>query len=640
MLRKIFAIRVQLAKKRRLESECKSIKEGRFKSKNSSKLFRISAMQMASGVSKDPAVWSASIADDFDSRWSQGSNLDLELFEMLGGRGALNLQIDPEEIATAYKQCSKKNKLDTLGLCTKALAGPICLHAHVGTLISQLVSSPSALRDLTLVGVAKGKKRGVIGATDTRGIFPQLALLQLAHRVFMNRWKPAMDNWSQEHNLRGLVLGAGPGGQTRDMIFTISQVLEKGRDRLNNSCVCLGDIRKCHDELPWGSILQGSIRRGIDKNDVVALLRLHVLPTRVLAVGSLLTRALRVERGALTGAASASFLARVIVEDSLSMSRPSFRNAFSVHSDFSLDAMAWSDNLAAIGNTLEDACHNFSVWRQNLLDYFHLAIKPDSLIALPARTRLAGSRTVVLNGLCWEVSDCVRVLGSWVSGTGEDRTERLHVMNMLTRAFWSHAKVLTNSVAPVRSRMRLWRQICYSVCDYYLAGIRPVAKNIDGIVSHVNKLSRFVCPVKLINDESKDEYVIRRNKEIARVKADVKFCIRTRYCNKLVSWVMHLHRHKDLPSFLILQCQNDEWLRARRERIGRFGKSRSIDAGETRTRQHSGYPLRWATGWYEALAFQGHGWENSNRDKELITTVAQLLYSVVWKPSGRLALEA
>ena len=103
---------------------------------------------------------------------------------------------------------------------------------------------------------------------------------------------------------------------------------------------------------------------------------------------------------------------------------------------------------------------------------------------------------------------------------------------------------------------------------------------------------------------------------------------------------MHLHRHKDLPSFLILQCQNDEWLRAQREKIGGFGKSRSIDAGATQTRQHSGYPLRWATGWYEALASRGHGWENPSRDKGHRTTIAQLWHSVVWKTSGRLALEA
>ena len=173
----------------------------------------------------------------------------------------------------------------------------------------------------------------------------------------------------------------------------------------------------------------------------------------------------------------------------------------------------------------------------------------------------------------------------------------------------------------------------------FLPGIRPVGKNIDGIASHVNKLSRIVLRVKPLTDEPKDAYVIRRNRELARTMADVDFCIKSRYCNKIVSWVMHLHRHKDSPGFLLLQCQNDEWLRSQRERIGSFGKSRSLGAGETRTRTHSGFPLRWASGWYETLASCGQGWENPNRDKGCIKTNAQLLHAIIWKPLGQQALE-
>ena len=42
-----------------------------------------------------------------------------------------------------------------------------------------------------------------------------------------------------------------------DMVFSLNHSLELGRDRHNSCGVALGDIKSCHDAIPWGFTLQG-----------------------------------------------------------------------------------------------------------------------------------------------------------------------------------------------------------------------------------------------------------------------------------------------------------------------------------------------------------------------------------------------
>ena len=80
-------------------------------------------------------------------------------------------------------------------------------------------------------------------------------------------------------------------------------------------------------------------------------------------------------------------------------------------------------------------------------------------------------------------------------------------------------------------------------------------------------------------------------------------CIRSRWANRLVSWVEHLHRHKATWAYQLLVTQDDEWLRIMRLLAG----SPSYEAGVTGTRVGRGFPLRWGAGWLDAVSLNGGG---------------------------------
>ena len=89
--------------------------------------------------------------------------------------------------------------------------------------------------------------------------------------------------------------------------------------------------------------------------------------------------------------------------------------------------------------------------------------------------------------------------------------------------------------------------------------------------------------------------VIRRNAQVAKLKHDRKLDFLDRWSLKLATWVEHLYRHQESPSFLLLQCKNDVWLRTCRFLAG----SDSIEAGVTATRASPGFPWRWGEKWIE-----------------------------------------
>ena len=354
--KRIFQIRVQMCKTNRLNQSAAELKAGRAKGKKSMKLFRIDKMNVDGRVLCDHTKWSEAVDKEFEERWRQTNHEDLLLFEQLGGMQEIYLDIDPAEVLEACSAIKKPKRRDLEGVCCQAIRLCAQLHAPLALLLAKTMASDAAMSDISLVGFVKAKLRGVITADKTRGLVPQLALLQIMDRIVQKRVTPTLDTFSFDRSTKGLLLGSGKGGQTRDVVFCASQVLEKGRDRFNSAAVALGDIRKCYDELPWGHILKGFLRRNVAPSDAIALLRCHRCPQLRLKVGSVVGQPLRRSRSALTGCSSSGLLARIIVEDSFEAALPLFRDVFVVDEHLTLlPAMSWSDNLLVFASSIETA---------------------------------------------------------------------------------------------------------------------------------------------------------------------------------------------------------------------------------------------------------------------------------------------
>ena len=276
------------------------------------------------------------------------------------------------------------------------------------------------------------------------------------------------------------------------MSWNLSQALEKGRDRHNKCAVALADIEKCHDSLPWGACLQGFLRRGIPLTDACAIFRVMRCPTLRLVVGVCTSRQLQRTRSALTGNPLAALIARVPVEDSLSLARHEFDSAFILTYGLAVDAQSWSDNLACVAETPLSAARNLDRWAFYLRTLFHMRLKPSSMAIVPARTKLLGESTLSTEGGSWRVVDRELVLGTWLTGTGEDKSDRLSIMSSWNRIFWKNAKYLTNIKASPSARLKFWKILSFGVSDFRFPGIRPCRKSGDELEAYFNKFFKWI----------------------------------------------------------------------------------------------------------------------------------------------------
>ena len=252
-------------------------------------------------------------------------------------------------------------------------------------------------------------------------------------------------------------MGCGKGAQTRDMLFCLSQSLEKGRDRLNACAVAMGVIKKCHDVIPWGAAMRGFLNRGISSSIASAVLRVMRCPRLSFTAGAAVSNFILRTRSVLTGNPLAGMVARVVIEDSLSLARPRFVNTFALDDDFVLDALSWSDNLSCIASSIDSAIHNLQIWAGVLNDIFNMHLKSNSKVVVPSRTRIEGDSVVRVGESDWRVVDRELVLGSWLTATGEDASERHAVHTSWNSIFWKHSKSLVNLKAMIISRLRFWK---------------------------------------------------------------------------------------------------------------------------------------------------------------------------------------
>ena len=266
--KKLFRLKSQIFRVRRQIHDAEMTARNRPAFRKSNRLFDIKQMKIADELTTDESAWVSALADDFETRWHQDRLHDLDLFQSLGGLKEANISVSESELSDAVASCKRSAKLDIDGLCVRAVSLPSSqvFIRSTAELLSCLLSSDTPWEDVCLLGFVKGKRKGSVTPGETRGLLPQTTLLQLSNKLVLNKLRSHLDVWAESVGVAGRILGSGKGAQTRDINFCASQVLEKGRDRFNAAAVAIGDIRKCHDEVPWGACLRGLLRRGIPQD--------------------------------------------------------------------------------------------------------------------------------------------------------------------------------------------------------------------------------------------------------------------------------------------------------------------------------------------------------------------------------------
>ena len=163
-------------------------------------------------------------------------------------------------------------------------------------------------------------------------------------------------------------------------------------------------------------------------------------------------------------------------------------------------------HLVCTGSSIYSAASSMRSWQSVLREFMNMDLKPESFVIVPARTRKSGNQEMILDGCRWEVVDGLRCLGSWISGTGEDGTECRFLANCWSRMFWANARVLTNRIASVQSRIRFWRSLVYGVSDHRFVAIRPAKFSLDTLESASNNLLKFIVGVRLLLDKTQEGF--------------------------------------------------------------------------------------------------------------------------------------
>ena len=319
-----------------------------------------------------------------------------------------------------------------------------------------------------------------------------------------------------------------------------------------------------------------------------------------------------------------------------------FRSIFDVGAEGrKVDALAWSDNLAVLTTDMESAKHNLSCWRFNLNTSCFCDLKSDSLEVIPATYKAITSTVAKDDGVEWQIRHKTKCLGTWLCGTGSDTYDQHALMSAWTRAFWANSKTLLNRKASVLARLKIWKGLSFAIADHFWAGLKPSATTADHLEARFNKLCHLIVGLQPVSDDTAASFCTRRNRNLTYLKLEARVDVRFRFAYKVVTWLEHLTRHKDLPAYSFLISQTDEWLREKRYAAGSFGKSRNADAGATNTRTHPGFLVRWGSGWLEAMTSRAGGWENARKSKATSKERAQLLVDLLLrKPRrGRLALD-
>ena len=624
---RLFKERVAWAKNRDVLAAAQEVKAKTRKSVKRQRLFPLTEIEIDGVLQTDPASWASDAESDFESRWRQEVLSDLAMFEDLDGSMPASVVVYDSDVWRAIDALKKPWVLDHAGVCGAALRLVPEVAEPLAILASLLLSSDSEWDEISVQGFVKGKERGQIPMSKTRGLLPQTVLLNVLNRIVMAKIGPRLDAASEHLGVKNLILGGAKGSQPQDITFTVAQVLEKGRDRHDAAAVAQSDIEKFHDTVPWGFTLKALLSRQVPEEWARAALRVHRCPRVQLRVGSEMTRNLERSRSVLTGSPSAGMLARLCVEDTYMAALTEMESSsFEVHESYRLAAMSWSDNLFTFADTAERACTMMMVWAHYLWCMCGLRLKAGSYEVIRSSTRLYEQRDLQIRGATWKLISTMFSLGHCLTSTGSQSTERKRLKQSWEAAFWRNSRVLTCKCIDRTSRLKFWRTISQGIGSFRYSMWAPnkaAAKLVEGW--HAKILQRIIR-VQLEEGETPDRFCRRRNHIVAEERDRLGLAVRREWALSLVRWVEHLRRHLALPACVLLSVQDDLWLQICRGVAGSSNRDATLQAGATRTRTGAGKPIRWGETWIESLRSE-HGVDNEARSKRMTKKRAEFVNS-------------
>ena len=467
--------------------------------------------------------------------------------------------------------------------------------------------------NVVFTGNVGNKATTLSSVSETRATVPQPVLAQLGHAVIAECLEDKLNDFSRIHQLDGLVLGVGRGGQVQDIFTAASQVLEVGRDRHDRAAIAIADIKAHHDTVRYSSLAAGLLHRNIPLPIVSAAIRLHRMPAVRLRVMSGMTAPIARTRALHTGALTAGMLARVTVEDAIlwCFERWSQRDVGIALASGRLAIMSWSDNLFTFSTTIARAVHMQRDLEKALETLHHLAIKPSSREVMHAAAVPYEAREITDRwGTSWQLLPDCRILGPTITCNGSTAKDLATACGAIRGCYIRNARFLSNLRVPIAKRLQRLDAVAHGILRARAAAWPPCRTTAETLDRLQHQLLSWMLRVRPLDGETAQQYGMRKARAMAGVAQSQWSQIHLEAC---ISWLSHLQRHPLSPAARAQATQDSSWVDEQRD-------ANTTGSGVTRTNTRKGVAkvFRWdQLSW--TVNYSPHG----TRDKKEFRRLAQ-----------------
>ena len=563
----------------------------------SKKLFPLTQLEIDGERNLDHDKWASEVSSSFRQRWRCNRLQQREnIMQALARHCGESPSFTGEEWHEALDIISRPFKTDQQGICPFAIR-LLFFGAPEATIafFNNIISSDDFFHAECVYGHAKAKKRGLIPAEKIRIILPLSSILTVIDAAISNRLNKRLEEWASRLPPSFLEC-AKKRRQIQDVTFAVAQHIEKGIDNHGRAAVCQADIKQYYDHLDplkiWNWITHNLSEPGL----ATAILRLHVLPTAVISVGTAESWIQSRTSGMLTGSRSAGSAGRIPLMDAALALSPTWPGQAASYGQICCGLGTFVDNLVTLsinsraGMALLDQLEAF------LVQNWGLTFGDDSRMYVIAAGG-DGGNGIGSSFRDWKGLQSMRILGHGITSNKSIMPDIRNTIAAMWACFYANLSPSLRS-ASFKAKMN-FLQRCVKPLAAWKWSQWPFTKTgaikLDQCQTHMISI---LVPVHALAHEQPLDYFARRSRICGRMaKSAGKWSIQ--WAESLPKWKGHYERdHSNCEWNPAIATWHDQcWLEAqRRNYTGANATTR------TRTRSTIGRVL---ARWHETVAVAG-----------------------------------
>ena len=388
---------------------------------------------------------------------------------------------------------------------------------------------------MTILGLPSGKTSSSPSPEDVRMVLPQTALLTLfdvllstAIHKFLNLQFPTTP--------AGAYIGGRKRTQPMEIAFAMQLCVDKSLDDRSSGCLAQGDIQKYFDSMPMVEICAWLCEREFPAKLFALVVRHQILTSICVYLrNSRVTPKVR-ERGtgSLTGSRTAGALARLPIEDMISVKHNSWCK-LGFHQR--LNVGCWVDNLYVASSTPCRAVAILCDAEDYLENVWHLRIKESSKMFMPMFNN--GQE---FSQVGWAKVSEFPVLGHIVQDNGACNVCFRSAVSGAWRAFWANLSRASTGPLSLHLKLRHMTRVVNPII-FFRASRWPFSSNKAKLLDRTQRhMIRIMLGIRMLPGEDMSTFARRAGHAVLNVQRNVGSW-GFGWARNIISWAAHVLRN-------------------------------------------------------------------------------------------------